>query len=1510
MFKIVLNILILIGFIFASTIGPICPIACSTEGEFRLPAPGVMVSSSPSFEPPILKGIKIHPQNPFRFDFILDFGDKSLSPGGGNVETPLMASLQNESIKLIKYFLASLTIPENDLWVNLSPYEKNRIIPRSFGLTEMGRDLLAEDYMLKQITASLIYPEDGIGKKFWKRVYAEAERKFGTTNIPVNTFNKVWIIPEKAVVYENSKADTVYVVESKLKVMLEQDYLSLEKHKDIQSKQIRRDAINGVSTSQIVREIVVPELTREVNEDKNFARLRQIYNSLILATWYKKKIKDSILVQVYADKNKVAGVQYDKSVILPAPLFRGLRRGPGSATKDLNRINSLRDSSPSAQNDTEQIYQRYLRAFKKGVFNYIKEDASLMPDAAGKEERTLPKKYFSGGVKLGLALENSAMRTNLKGVTELNTVHVLPENIQRSKSALFDVEENMSVAGFQRDSAMSEKASSRLINNTIFPDVSREDRLLGRSERKWPEAISVLGSARIPEGHPYYDLAVRLGRAIYNAHESIRTGAAFGIMGATSQGYAEARRLDGYSNAGPKFRIQGDSILIPHENTLNSYVELVNKYTQFITRIRALHENMKGGIFLPGGYGSLEELFELWHRNRRMVLMAKDFWLPIIKAFEKGWQDTGIVEHLSHKDGLDLFYTDDPEQAVSYAKQGVPYKTSPAQFQKINQELKRSLGWVYSAPRSVVLFGKQYENGPDVDLIRKISNEVVKRFNVPVRVTRRWKLFDAVSETAKKEGWLDKLYVVFYSGDPLQKPPKNGQKTNNNHHLEILDQSVHQFVSGSNAYAYVFLPGGVGTMNRLFEILTNMQTNKLAHKPVLLVGRRFWKPIMDTIFKTMLERPDGLKLISEEDRNLFKIVDEDNLEESLNDIGRSIEEFDRSDARFLGTHETSQAPVVNQAMVSFKPGGDQVYEVLYSIVHEAIKQFRVPYAKLPVDQLPFLTEEERRLLNNLLENLSIYLKDSNGINFKIVKDSAIRFDRVLRLYGYGINFFKKSEYDMGDLGKHKVLEPVLGPIIKKSLHTSSNGKSYMVDHIRNMIERRGVFSMFNNEVEGAVTTEVEINPTVYRFNNVISMMKAKSEQTFELIAKGEKIDGPLERLALLGLSAIDFQDEETLDDVYAEVVEAHEARHYLNRLDGVLTRPVRFGPFNKYRNYFYPGTVEFLLDYYKYQGPKSQEDQVNFEYAVSEEITSFLAELALGPLPIYSLSDMIKLAKNSSRDSIEEHRLACLDILNSFFAFLYKKTKDIRFDEDIWGFHAEQYDEMTDLILAYIERGKVTEQDLATFAEEEFQKRFGSSLYVGDYKKFENKIPVRAARRFSVSTLSNALNNISPISVPQSMVTVVNDLVRRFRALENKNLISYLPLDKQELKKGDILKFAGIKCIIDEVKQDGQVFFYQIPDNQIKNPGNYFKAVNRKDIIGAQIASFDHAMEIPKPRPTNGYGGIDLTSLNRNLKAQDNGKEMKLHIDSTMLKQLQMASGFVPVIINIRPITNLKSFLG
>jgi len=336
-----LSVYILLCFLITSIIGP-NPIYAQ---EIRLPVPGVMVRLSPKFNPPILKGIKVYPDNPFRLDFILDKGNSSDS----------IEQLRIVSTRMIKYFLASITVPEKNLWVNLSPYEKDRIIPEAFGVTEMGRDLLAQDYILKQITASMIYPEGQIGKEFWGKVYAQAQKQYGKTDVQINTFNKVWIVPQKAVVYENK--ESAYVVESRLKVMLEQDYLSLKKHEGIQSGEVQIKDTNQLG-SKIVREIVIPILEKEVNEGKNFVQLRQVYNSLILAVWFKDKVKESLLGKAYVDQNKTSGIDIEDK---------------GAKNK---------------------IWAQYVKAFKKGAYNYIKEDY----DPVTRE--TVPRKYFSGGAAM------------------------------------------------------------------------------------------------------------------------------------------------------------------------------------------------------------------------------------------------------------------------------------------------------------------------------------------------------------------------------------------------------------------------------------------------------------------------------------------------------------------------------------------------------------------------------------------------------------------------------------------------------------------------------------------------------------------------------------------------------------------------------------------------------------------------------------------------------------------------------------------------------------------------------------------------------------------------------------------------------------------------------------------------------------------------------------------------------------------------------------------------------
>ncbi len=335
---------VLVSFV-CSCVMPPHGLAQSLSAVGLMPQPGTMVNLTPACTPAHLWGMAIHPDAPFKFDFLIQRGDARLAED----------SKRAEYTRLVKYFLAALAVPDADQWVNLSPYEKDRIIPDTFGLTEMGRDLLAQDYFLKQLASSLTSPDTRLGKKFWDDVYAEAYRRFGTTNVPTDIFNKVWIMPGKAVVFE--KANTVYVLESHLKVMTEKDYLAL-KNNATGTETADAEAVTDIS-SRVMKDVIIPAIEKEVNEGQSFAPLRQVYSGVLLATWYKRALKGSILGKLYADRSKVKGVD---------------------------------QQDPRAN---RAIYDRYVQAFQKGVFNMIREEVDK------NTQEVIPRKYFSGGTAMG-----------------------------------------------------------------------------------------------------------------------------------------------------------------------------------------------------------------------------------------------------------------------------------------------------------------------------------------------------------------------------------------------------------------------------------------------------------------------------------------------------------------------------------------------------------------------------------------------------------------------------------------------------------------------------------------------------------------------------------------------------------------------------------------------------------------------------------------------------------------------------------------------------------------------------------------------------------------------------------------------------------------------------------------------------------------------------------------------------------------------------------------------------
>ena len=345
-FKRIFSIFLTTTFIMTSLV-PVSRANAAELGAIMLPTPGIMVTTSPAFSPVMLKGLHIDPKDPLVFDFLVSKGEAVMDKD----------RYIKEVERLSRFFLASMTIPENELWVNLSPFEKEKITTDSLSRTEMGQHMLAQDYLLKQLTASMLYPEKKLGKEFWAKVYEQAKKQFGSVDMPVNTFNKVWILADTANAIEKDNA--VFITDAHLKVMLEEDFLALKRNQG-------RISLNPVAAeeriaaSNIIRQIILPEIEKEVNTGANFAPVRQIFNAFVLSTWYKKALKTAILNQVYADKSKMGGIE----------------------------------SSDTAAK--QKIYDQYIQAYKKGVFNYIKEETN-------DQQRRIPRKYFSGGMVVGAA---------------------------------------------------------------------------------------------------------------------------------------------------------------------------------------------------------------------------------------------------------------------------------------------------------------------------------------------------------------------------------------------------------------------------------------------------------------------------------------------------------------------------------------------------------------------------------------------------------------------------------------------------------------------------------------------------------------------------------------------------------------------------------------------------------------------------------------------------------------------------------------------------------------------------------------------------------------------------------------------------------------------------------------------------------------------------------------------------------------------------------------------------
>jgi uncharacterized protein (TIGR00730 family) len=173
--------------------------------------------------------------------------------------------------------------------------------------------------------------------------------------------------------------------------------------------------------------------------------------------------------------------------------------------------------------------------------------------------------------------------------------------------------------------------------------------------------VSVFGSARIPEGHRWYELCRETAACLADHGFTVITGGGPGLMEAANRGAAEAGGLS-----------VGLNIELPHEQHINHYVNRAVAFHYFFARKLMFVRYARAFVIFPGGFGTLDELFESLtliqtHRIRHFptILVGSDHWRPLLDWIDGTLEDEGMI---SAGDRELLLTADTPDEVCDHVR--------------------------------------------------------------------------------------------------------------------------------------------------------------------------------------------------------------------------------------------------------------------------------------------------------------------------------------------------------------------------------------------------------------------------------------------------------------------------------------------------------------------------------------------------------------------------------------------------------------------------------------------------------------------------------------------------------------------------------------------------------------------------------------------------------------------------------------------------------------------------
>lgn len=386
-------------------------------------------------------------------------------------------------------------------------------------------------------------------------------------------------------------------------------------------------------------------------------------------------------------------------------------------------------------------------------------------------------------------------------------------------------------------------------------------------------AVTVLGSARLHDPHHrWYREARELGKLLAKNKFVTVTGGGPGIMEAANRGAKEAR---GES--------VGLNIELPHEQRINPYVGKSTAFHYFFTRKVMLTAPSRAFVYFPGGFGTLDELFEAYDNMNigkmpaaPLILIGREYWEPIVRFLTQ--QAKGKIHAITPKILAQLQVVDSAKEAIEIIKKqnvSAPLcELSHNLFDcgsninwrifRIMAELVDGFEFLTTLSNDVTVLGSGEVStaSPYYEAAYHLGRELSSK-KYTVVSTGGMGVMEAVSKGSRDVG-----------GNPVGITIKfNGE--------ERVNQYIHKSVSfefpftrkvilTAPSQAFVFFPGALGTLHELFELLTLQQNNKMARVPIILYDTAYWGPMVAFMRDVLAET---FQTISVSDLKLITVVD-------------------------------------------------------------------------------------------------------------------------------------------------------------------------------------------------------------------------------------------------------------------------------------------------------------------------------------------------------------------------------------------------------------------------------------------------------------------------------------------------------------------------------------------------------------------------------------------------------------------------------------------------------------